>query len=62
MGVCVRARTRASVCVRACEYLRGFVVCRCVASVCVCMHVRVQMFVYVRVQMFVFVFSDSSPA
>ena len=42
--VCVCGRARASVCVRVCEYLRGFVVCRCVTKcvrVCVCMHVRV---------------------
>ena len=46
--VCVCGRARASVCVRVCEYLRGFVVCRCVTKcmrVCVCMHVRVQMLV-----------------
>ena len=35
--VCVRARSRASVCVRVCEYLRGLVVCRCVTK-CVCVH------------------------
>ena len=37
--VCVCGRARASVCVRVCEYLRGFVVCRCVTKcvrVCVC--------------------------
>ncbi len=34
---CVRACSRASVRVRACEYVRGFVVCRCVAK-CVCVH------------------------
>jgi hypothetical protein len=50
--VCVCGRARASVCVRVCEYLRGFVVCRCVTKcvrVCVCMHVRVQMLVCVPV-------------
>ena len=35
--VCVCARARASVCVHVCEYLRGFVVCRCVTK-CVCVH------------------------
>ena len=35
--VCVCARARASVCERVCEYLRGFVVCRCVTK-CVCVH------------------------
>ena len=35
--VCVCGRARASVCVRVCEYLRGFVVCRCVTK-CVCVH------------------------
>ena len=35
--VCVRARARASVCERVCEYVRGFVVCRCV-TMCVCVH------------------------
>ena len=36
--VCVcGARTRASVCVRVGEYLRGVVVCRCVTK-CVCVH------------------------
>ncbi len=34
---CVRAHARASVCGRVCEYLRGFVVCRCVTK-CVCVH------------------------
>ncbi len=43
LSVCVCAR--AHVCERVCEYLRGFVVCRCVNSVCVCMHARVQMLV-----------------
>ena len=35
--VCSRAHSRASVCVRVCEYLRGVVVCRCV-TMCVCVH------------------------
>ena len=35
--VCARGRARVSVCVRVCEYLRGFVVCRCVTK-CVCVH------------------------
>ena len=38
MCVCAHAHARASVCLRVCEYLRGFVVCRCVTKcVCACM-------------------------
>jgi hypothetical protein len=37
LSVCVCARSRASVCVHVCEYLRGFVICRCVTK-CVCVH------------------------
>ena len=37
LSVFVCARARASVCVRVCEYLRSFVVCRCVSK-CVCVH------------------------
>ena len=37
VSVCARAQARASVFVRVCEHLRGFVVCRCVTK-CVCVH------------------------
>ena len=62
--VCVCGRARASVCVRVCEYLRGFVVCRCVtkcvrvcvhacacadARVCACMYQRLGMCVCAHV-------------
>ncbi len=58
--VCVRARgrARASVCVRVCEYLRGFVVCRCVTKcvrvcvhACACANARVYACLYQRLCM-----------
>ena len=45
--VCVCARARASVCMHACECLRGFVGCRCVTK-CVCADVRLYACMYQR--------------
>ena len=55
-GVCVRAQSRASVCERVCEYLRGFVVCRCVTKcvrvhACACANVCVYACMYQRLCM-----------
>ena len=54
--VCACARARASVCEHVCEYLRGFVFCRCVTKclcvhACACANVRVYACMYQRLCM-----------
>ena len=54
--VCARARSRASVYERVCEYLRGFVVCGCVTEclgvhACACANVCVYACMYPRLCM-----------